>query len=225
MTPMYIILAASADQLELIFKFALIAVALILFGVKVQRIQKSHKLFEEFAEDNNLSIVDSGGSFFFPSLPTLNGKINGYDVDLFVKREKGKWRGRWNYFTVIRVHSKTENSFSFSIVKSDLGNQLISKLIDLEVVTGFADFDSMYKLKCNDQDVVLKVFDQNVCLDFNANPEAFARSGLEFQSGCMVFKEQSVVSAKEHMERYSEILLFMVHLTEKIDSVFVKQRR
>lgn len=209
----------SAEDIEFISKLGIIGISLIAFGMWVARNNRNHKLFDAFAKKTGLKNVSGTGSFFFPSTPHLKGGLQGYQVNLVIQRKKGKWFGRWKYYTIIRVNSRVNLKCEYSVTQTNLVDSLASVVMVHDIVTGYPEFDVMYNLRGNNDAIVLKIFDQHTCVDFVSNPDAFRYSGFTFTNGIMEFCENRMVINQAQMNRIGEILLFMIHLVERSEKV------
>lgn len=209
----------SDETIELLIKMGVLGISVISFGLWINRNSRNHKLFDQFAAKAGLNVISQSGSFFFPATPHLEGVINGYKVSIVIQRKKGKWFGRWNYFTVLRVHGRQNQSYRFTVCRTNLVARLADRVIINEIETGYPDFDLNYTLNSNDQDIALRIFDQAICSDLVDNPDVFQYSGLEFSGAILEFREDRMVVNQAQMDRIEEILHFMVHLVEKTEKV------
>ncbi len=206
------------DDVELLYKLAVLGVTLVALGIWIVKNNKSHELFRAFAAKHNLTVMEDKGWLLRPATPRLKGKINHREVDVIIQRKRGKWFGGNNFFTILRVHSRSTDNFRYSIELANFAIKILSSTITTDVQTGFGDFDSMYQLTSNDEPRALKLFNHHLCEDFVSNPEAFECSGLTYSSGLLEYKWDFMATEQGQVDRLGEIMHFMVHVVEQTEA-------
>lgn len=208
------------------------AVLLLIYGavftIGVLRRRKNVRLFKGLAAKHRLEFVGAHDFYFDSSPPYLTGKLDGIEVDVFTQpHAKSPIPATLynRYSTVIRVHSRFKSNVLFTVKRATLVGEAIAALEGKNIKTGDPQFDSLYTLKCNEEQFAIKLFDQFVCEDFVANPGTFQFTPLVFRNGYLEFKEHQLLSSNIRMARIDEIMQFMVHLVEKGDAILKNNQR